>query len=31
MDEDDIDQNSLLDGLTDFNDRFKPKSKDSRR
>ena len=26
MDEDDIDQNSLLDGLTDFNDRFRPKS-----
>ena len=31
MDEDDIDQNSLLDGLTDFNDRFRPKSKISRR
>ena len=31
MDEDDIDQNSLLDGLTDFIDRFRPKSKNSRR
>ena len=31
MDEDDIDQNSLLDGLTDFNYRFRPKSKNSRR